>query len=66
VTGGASGSPGTVTISAQGSSTDVDMALTPRGAGVLKFGTYTASILTVTGYISIKDSGGTTRRLLVG
>jgi hypothetical protein len=67
VTGGASGSPGTVTISAQGSSTDVDMALTPRGAGVLKFGTYTASaLLPVAGYITIKDSGGTTRRLLVG
>jgi len=67
VTGGASGSPGTVTISAQGSSTDVDMALTPRGAGVIKFGTYTvSSLLPVAGYITIKDSGGTTRRLLVG
>jgi len=66
VTGGASGSPATVTISAQGSSTDVDMALTSRGAGVLKFGTYTGTILTPTGYITIKDSGGTTRRLLVG
>jgi len=67
VTGGASGSPATVTISAQGSSTDVDMALTPRGAGVIKFGTYTASaLLPVAGYITIKDSGGTTRRLLVG
>jgi len=66
VTGGASGSPATVTISAQGSSTDVDMALTPRGAGVIKFGTYTGTILTPTGYITIKDSGGTSRRLLVG
>jgi hypothetical protein len=67
VTGGASGAPATVTISAQGSSTDVDMALTPRGAGVIKFGTYTASaLLPVAGYITIKDSGGTTRRLLVG
>jgi len=67
VTGGATGSPATVTISAQGSSTDVDMALTPRGAGVIKFGTYTVSaLLSVAGYITIKDSGGTTRRLLVG
>lgn len=66
VTGGATGSPATVTISAQGSSTDVDMALTPRGAGVIKFGTYTGTILTPTGYITIKDSGGTSRRLLVG
>jgi hypothetical protein len=66
VTGAATGSPATVTISAQGSSTDVDMALTPRGAGVIKFGTYTGTILTPTGYITIKDSGGTSRRLLVG
>jgi hypothetical protein len=66
VTGGASGSPATVTISAQGSSTDVDFAVTPRGAGVVRFGTYTGTILTPTGYITIKDSGGTTRRLLVG
>jgi hypothetical protein len=66
VTGGASGSPATVTISAQGSSTDVDFAVTPRGAGVVRFGTYTGTILTPTGYITIKDSSGTTRRLLVG
>jgi hypothetical protein len=64
VTGAASGS--SPTISSQGSGTDLDINLTPKGTGVLSFGTYTASVLTVTGYISIKDSGGTTRRLLVG
>ena len=66
VTGGASGAPGVVTMSAQGSSTDVDIAITPRGAGVVKFGTYTAGIIAQAGYITIKDSGGTVRRLLVG
>jgi hypothetical protein len=66
VTGGASGAPGVVTMSAQGSSTDVDIAITPKGAGVVKFGTYTAGIIAQAGYITIKDSGGTVRRLLVG
>jgi hypothetical protein len=51
---------------ARGTDTDVDLALTPKGAGAVRFGTYTASVLTPTGYITIKDSGGTTRRLLVG
>jgi hypothetical protein len=66
VTGGATGSPGVVTMSAQGSSTDVDIAITPKGAGVVKFATYTAGIIAQAGYITIKDSGGTVRRLLVG
>jgi len=66
VTGGASGAPSVVTMSAQGSSTDVDIAVTPKGAGVVKFATYTAGIIAQAGYITIKDSGGTVRRLLVG
>ena len=66
VTGGASGAPGVVTMSAQGSSTDVDIAVTPKGAGVVKFATYTAGIIAQAGYITVKDSGGTVRRLLVG
>jgi hypothetical protein len=45
---------------------DVDIVFTPKGAGAVRFGTYTASVLTPTGYITIKDSGGTSRRLLVG
>jgi len=53
-------------LSAQGTDTDIDLALTPKGAGNVRFGTYTASVLTPTGYVTIKDSGGTTRRLLVG
>jgi hypothetical protein len=53
-------------LSVAGSDTDIDLTLTPKGAGAVRFGTYTASVLTPTGYITIKDSGGTTRRLLVG
>jgi hypothetical protein len=55
-----------VAISAQGSDTDVTLSLAPKGAGTIRFGTYTASVLTPTGYITITDSGGTSRRLLVG
>jgi hypothetical protein len=50
----------------QGTDTDIDLSLTPKGTGRVRFGTYTASILTPTGYIEVKDSGGTVRRLLVG
>jgi hypothetical protein len=53
-------------VSAQGTDTDIDLALTPKGAGNVRFGTYTGTILTPTGYVEIKDSGGTVRRLLVG
>lgn len=53
-------------LSAQGTDTNINLALTPKGTGTVQFGTYTASILTPTGYITITDSGGTTRRLLVG
>jgi hypothetical protein len=50
-----------------GSDTNIDLTLTPKGTGVVQFGSYTASpLLAVAGYITIKDSGGTTRRLLVG
>lgn len=60
------GTGGTPSISSQGSDTNIDLALTPKGTGVLAFGTYTAGIVAQAGYITIKDSGGTTRRLLVG
>jgi hypothetical protein len=55
-----------VAISAQGSDTDVTLSLAPKGAGTIRFGTHTAGVLTPTGYITITDSGGTSRRLLVG
>jgi len=54
-------------FSSQGSDTNIDLTLAPKNAGAVRFGTYTASaLLPVAGYITIKDSGGTTRRLLVG
>jgi hypothetical protein len=54
------------TIQSQGSDTNIDINLTPKGIGNVRFGTYTGTILTPTGYVEIKDSGGTVRRLLVG
>jgi hypothetical protein len=53
-------------LSAQGTDTNIDLSLTPKGTGNVRFGTYTGTILTPTGYVEIKDSGGTVRRLLVG
>jgi hypothetical protein len=63
VTGSASTTP---TLSAQGSGADLDISLTPKGTGNVRFGTYTAGAVAQAGYITIKDAAGTTRRLLVG
>lgn len=53
-------------ISLAGTDTDIDMALSPKGAGVVRFGTHTAlGAEVLSGYITIKDSGGTTRKLAV-
>jgi hypothetical protein len=53
-------------ILSEGSDTNIDLTLTPKGTGNVRFGTYTASMaLTVQGYIEIKDSGGTVRKLAV-
>lgn len=59
-------SAGPVTVAAQGSDTNINLYLVPKGAGVLQFGTYTAGIVAQAGYITIKDEGNNTRRLLVG
>lgn len=53
-------------LSAQGSDTNIDLALTPKGTGLVRFGTYTAGAPTATGYISIKAADGTTYKILVG
>ena len=64
VTGSASGA--SPIISVAGNDTNIDLALTPKGTGNVRFGTYTASMaLTVQGYIEIKDAGGTVRKLAV-
>lgn len=54
------------TIYAWGSDTNIDLNLTPKGTGNVRFGTLTASAdAAITGYITIKDSGGTVRKLAV-
>jgi hypothetical protein len=53
-------------LSAQGSDTNIDLNLTPKGTGKVRFGTHTGTADTaVSGYIEIKDSGGTIRKLAV-
>ena len=45
---------------------DLDLRLTPAGTGKVMFGAHSAiAAETVTGYITIKDAGGTTRKLAV-
>ena len=54
------------TISAVGADANIDLAITPKGTGYVTFGTRTASSdVAVTGYVEIKDAGGTVRRLAV-
>ena len=54
------------TASAAGSDSNIDFAIAPKGTGVLRFGTHSAlAAETVTGYITIKDSAGNTRKLAV-
>jgi len=63
-TGSATGNA--IVHSAAGSDTNIDLAFTPKGTGNVRFGTYTANMaLTIQGYVEIKDSGGTVRRLAV-
>jgi len=50
----------------QGLTTNNDIAIVPNGAGVLKFGAYNAGVAgDSTGYITIKDGAGNTRKLMV-
>lgn len=63
---GSGSAGGLVTFTATGGDTNIDLALTPKGTGLVRFGTRTASAdAAITGYIEIKDSAGTTRRLAV-
>ena len=53
-------------LSAAGSDTNIDLTLTPKGTGDVRFGTLTANAdAPITGYITIKDSGGTVRKLAI-
>jgi hypothetical protein len=56
------------TFSVAGSDTNIDLALTPKGTGVVQFGAYTATgsdTFSIAGYITIRDAGGTLRKLAV-
>jgi hypothetical protein len=45
---------------------NIDLALTPKGTGRVRFGTHAAiDAETVTGYIEIKDEGGTVRKVAI-
>jgi hypothetical protein len=55
-----------VQFGAQGSDTNINLYLSPKGSGLVQFGTYTAGTVVQAGYITIVDAAGNTRRLLVG
>ena len=63
LTGSAAGSAPTFSVA--GTDTNIDLTLTPKGTGNVRFGTYTGTALSIAGYIEIKDSGGTVRKLAV-
>ena len=53
-------------ISVAGSDTNIDIRLIPKGTAYVSFGTrIAASDPAITGYITIKDFGGTLRKLAV-
>lgn len=62
-------SSGIVEVAAESAGTgtaNIDLKLTTKGTGVVQYGTHSAiGAETVTGYITIKDAGGTTRKLAV-
>lgn len=54
------------TIQANGTDTNIDLRLEPKGTGNVSFGTHAGSgDVPITGYIEIKDSGGNVRKLAV-
>jgi hypothetical protein len=53
-------------VSAVGTDANRDLRLVPGGTGRVRFGTFTAGALAVTGSVEIKDDGGTVRRVLIG
>lgn len=62
--GGATGSG--VTFCAAGADTNVDLLLMAKGSGLVRFGEHAAiGGETVSGYVTIRDAGGTFRKLAV-
>lgn len=62
--GSAAGAP--VAISFQGADADGDVLISPKGSGLLRFGTYVGGAPAATGYISVKSAGGAVYKVLVG
>ena len=57
---------GRVGIQAKGPSSNIDIAIVPKGTGGVRVGTHTAvGSETVTGFITIKDSSGVARKVAV-
>lgn len=50
----------------EGNTENNDLYFKPNGTGLVKFGAYTASTITHTGYITMKDAGGTERLVMIG
>lgn len=63
LSGGATGTP--AVVGAAGANASVDLLLAPKGAGLVRFGGYTGAVSAIAGYIQIKDSGGTVRKLAI-
>jgi hypothetical protein len=59
-------SGGAVSMSIGGSGVDVDFLIAAKGAGNVRFGTFTANAdAPITGYVTIKDTAGNVRKLAV-
>ena len=55
-----------VSLSAEGSDAAIDLLLSPKGTGNIRFGTHnTSADVAITGYITIKDGSGNLRKLAV-
>lgn len=64
VSGGAAGTP--PAVAAAGTDTNLDLLLSAKGTGLIRFGTFTSSAdVPITGSVSIRDASGTIRKLAV-
>ena len=51
-------------ILTNGTDTNIDLLLAPKGTGVVRFGTWTSNAdVAINGYVTIKDASGTIRKL---
>ena len=51
-------------LQATGSDADIDLRLSPKGSGYIRFGVFSASgDVAVNGYVTIKDASGNIRKL---